>query len=161
MEMTSEGIIMANDIRYVHTNIVAKDWKALTQFYCEVFGCHVVGPKRDLSGEWIDALTGIKNARLQGAHLSLPGYEGGPTLEIFEYDPSNLRESLPEISRQGFGHIAFHVENVEAVLWKVLEQGGSQIGRTVQKQYPELGLLTAVYARDPEGNFIEMQNWKK
>ena len=24
-----------------------------------------------------------------------------------------------------------------------------------------IGLLTVVYAEDPEGNFIEIQNWKK
>jgi predicted enzyme related to lactoylglutathione lyase len=152
---------MTNDIRYVHTNIVAKDWKALAHFYCDVFGCKITGPTRDLSGEWIDTLTEIKNVRLRGVHLSLPGYEGGPTLEIFEYDPSNLHDALPEISRQGFGHIAFHVTDVEGVLQKVIAQGGSQIGRITHKEYPELGRLTAVYARDPEGNFIELQNWKK
>jgi predicted enzyme related to lactoylglutathione lyase len=51
---------MTTDIRYVHTNIVAKDWKALAQFYCDVFGCKIVGPLRDLSGKWIDTLTEIK-----------------------------------------------------------------------------------------------------
>lgn len=29
------------------------------------------------------------------------------------------------------------------------------------KEYEDLGLLTVVYAKDPEGNFIEIQNWQK
>ena len=44
---------------------------------------------RDLSGEWLDRATGLKNAHIKGIHLRLPGYgEGGPTLEIFQYDPA-------------------------------------------------------------------------
>ena len=32
--------------RYVHTNIVSKDWQALTRFYQEVFDCRPVLPQQ-------------------------------------------------------------------------------------------------------------------
>jgi predicted enzyme related to lactoylglutathione lyase len=152
---------MHNAIKFVHTNLIAKDWKSLSKFYIDVFGCKPTYPERDLSGEWLEKITEIKNARIRGMHLSLPGYENGPTLEIFQYSPENLRTNSPTINMQGFGHIAFHVEDVPEVLEKLIEHGGTLFGEVAQKQYPELGLLTVAYTRDPEGNFIELQNWKK
>lgn len=153
---------MINNIRYVHTNLIAKDWKHLSQFYIDVFGCKPTGPERDLSGEWIEKLTEIKDVRIRGVHLQLPGYENiGPTLEIFQYTPESPHNSEPLICRPGFGHIAFMVDDVESLLKKFIEHGGEQFGELVQKDYPELGLLTVVYAMDPEGNFVEIQNWKK
>lgn len=66
------------------------------------------------------------------------------------------------LNRQGLGHLAFHVESVEAVLNQLLASyGGEQLGGLIKRDYGELGVLTAVYARDPEGNIIEIQNWQK
>ena len=81
-------------IKYVHTNIIADDWRALADFYIQVFGCKPVLPERDLSGSWLDSLTCIENSHITGIHLSLPGCgENGPTLEIFSYGKDNvLRE---------------------------------------------------------------------
>jgi predicted enzyme related to lactoylglutathione lyase len=148
-------------IRYVHTNIVALDWKSLSQFYIDVFGCAQVPPERHLSGGWIDRMTGIPGVIIDGVHLALPGYEHGPTLEIFEYKPEGTAAGMKDIDRPGFGHIAFHVDDVQAVLEDVLAHGGGQLGEVIVKDYAGLGRLTAVYARDPEGNLIEIQNWRK
>ena len=72
---------------YVHTNLIARDWKRLVRFYSEVFGCEPKPPERDMSGAWLDQLTSLQNAHLSGVHLRLPGYgDDGPTLEIFSYN---------------------------------------------------------------------------
>jgi len=149
------------NIKYVHTNLVAKDWRRLSKFYIDVFDCSPQYPERDLSGEWIEKMTNIDNVRINGIHLSLPGCDDGPTLEIFEYEPGDLRRDVPTINRQGFGHIAFHVDVVEDVVEKLIEHGGKILGEMIKKEFEGLGLLTAVYARDPEGNFIEIQNWSR
>jgi len=60
--------------RYVHTNLIAKDWKRLLAFYQAVFGCMPVPPARDLSGDWLDQATGLTGAHIRGVHLRLPGY---------------------------------------------------------------------------------------
>lgn len=148
-------------IKYVHTNLVAGDWKKLADFYIQVFDCTPVVPERDISGEWIDAMTGISDVRIRGAHLRLPGYEDGPTLEIFTYEPEDPRTDISGINQHGFGHIAFHVDDVEEVLSSLLAHGGTQLGGLVKKQYEGLGVFTGVYTRDPEGNIIEIQNWKR
>lgn len=151
---------MKNNIKYVHTNLIARDWKKLANFYIDVLNCEPVPPERNLSGEWIDTLTGIPNVHVNGMHLSLPGIENGPTLEIFQYEPADETDGNGLIHRKGFAHIAFHVDSVEEVLSKIVEQGGGQLSEIVRKEYEDIGHLTVVYATDPEGNFIEIQNWR-
>jgi hypothetical protein len=36
--------------RYGHTNLVAEDWRALSRFYQDLFGCIPVSPERDFKG---------------------------------------------------------------------------------------------------------------
>jgi catechol 2,3-dioxygenase-like lactoylglutathione lyase family enzyme len=146
-------------MKYVHTNIISKDWKALAGFYIQVFQCKLLLPQRDLSGDWLSKGTGVKEAHIKGGHLRLPGYgKKGPTLEIFEYDkmedPAN-----PLPNRKGFGHLAFEVEDVNKVLEQVLALGGKAYGSVATKSIEGLGTLTFVYVQDPEGNMVELQNW--
>jgi len=147
------------NVRYVHTNIVAKDWRKLARFYTDVFGCKPKLPERDLKGSWLDALTSLEGAHIQGIHLLLPGTsERGATLEIFQYS-SNIDNLGKEINTEGFGHIVFAVEDVEKCLKEVLDNGGSTVGHTVKGDIPGVGELHVVYARDPEGNIVEIQKW--
>ena len=145
--------------RYVHTNLVARDWRKLAEFYEEAFGCERTGPERDLAGTWLDRGTGLVNARIRGVHLRLPGHgKDGPTLEIFQYD-SEARAPRPVANRPGFGHIAFAVASVEAAREAVLAAGGSEVGEVVSAAVPGAGSLRFVYLADPEGNLIELQRW--
>lgn len=146
-------------IRYVHTNIIARDAGRLIEFYKQVLDCRSLGETRDLQGAWLDRLTGIEHAHIIGEHLALPGYEGGhPTLEIFSYD-----EMIPmdqhEIHRCGLAHLAFEVNDVEMVLAKILEAGGGQVGEMVYASYEDGRKAVFVYATDPEGNILELQSW--
>jgi predicted enzyme related to lactoylglutathione lyase len=145
--------------RFVHTNLIAQDWKGLAHFYERVFGCTPVPPERDLKGEWLEAATGVPGARLQGIHLRLPGYgEAGPTLEIFQYHPQAERPAMA-VNRPGLVHIAFAVDDVEAARDAVLAAGGRIVGHLVSRPVPGAGLITFVYVADPEGNVIELQRW--
>jgi len=37
-------------MKYAHTNLIARDWRALADFYVAQFGCEVVPPERDYAG---------------------------------------------------------------------------------------------------------------
>ena len=151
---------MSLSARYVHTNIVARDWRALARFYEEVFGCAPVPPARDQSGAWLEAGTGVPGARLQGLHLRLPGHgDAGPTLEIFSYDDSLDQPDPSRANRRGLRHLAFAVDDVAAALGAVVEAGGAAVGSPTEREVPGVGVLTFVYATDPEGNLIELQRW--
>ena len=168
---------------YAHTNLVARDWKKVAQFYERVFGCVPVPPVRDLSGEWLDRATGIKSAHIRWIHLRLPGgspgnntadavpgtnntgHSNAPTLEIFQYEifkGGGLRvggERGHSPDDPGFGHIAFAVDDVEATVDSVFKNGGSEVGERTIREIPGTGIIDFQYVRDPEGNIIEVQKW--
>jgi predicted enzyme related to lactoylglutathione lyase len=149
---------MIEGARYGHTNLIAKDWRALARFYEEQFGCTPVPPERDFKGHDLDRGTGISGAHLRGVHLRLPGHgPNGPTLEIFNY---NLLEERPRVAvnRPGFGHIAFVVNDVPAARAAVLAAGGHPLGEVVTLTNAAGARLTWVYVTDPEGNVIELQS---
>lgn len=148
-------------MRYAHTNIVATDWRLLADFYIETFGCTVKPPQRKQAGDWLARGTGVADAALEGVHLLLPGHgEHGPTLEIYTY-----RTIAPQppgaANRQGLGYLAFEVDDVAETVARVLAKVGSLAGVVTERAIEGVGLLTFVYARDPEGNLIELQSWQR
>ena len=147
-------------MRYAHTNIVAKDWRRLSDFYITVFECKVKPPERKLSGEWLDRATGLTQADLEGVHLILPGHgDNGPTLEIFTY-----KEILPRepgmANHSGFTHLAFEVDDVDETFAQALQKGATELGQVTRKVIDNVGTLKFVYFRDPEGNIVEIQSWE-
>jgi predicted enzyme related to lactoylglutathione lyase len=151
---------MPLNARYGHTNLIARDWRRLAEFYQVVFGCTPASAERDLRGDWLERASGVPHAHIRGIHLRLPGHgDQGPTLEIFSYDAMPATE-LPQANRPGFGHIAFAVDDVAAGIAAVQKAGGSAVGDLVTTEISGAGILDVVYARDPEGNIVELQRWR-
>ena len=150
---------MISGVRYGHTNIIARDWRALAKFYEEVFGCIPVPPERDYSGAALEAGTGVPGSTVKGVHLRLPGLgNDGPTLEIYTY--SIEAESVrAEVNRPGLAHIAFIVADVYAAKAEVLASGGASLGEVVTLTTSAGAQVTWCYVRDPENNVVELQAW--
>jgi len=145
--------------KYVHTNLIARDWKKLADFYTNVFGCSFVPPERDYQGDELDSGTGLKGAHMTGVHLRLPGYdEHGPTLEIYNYNQLESSQTHA-VNRPGFGHIAFEVDDVKEAQKIVKANGGGIIGEIVTLTTKVGTKVTWCYMTDPEGNIIELQSW--
>ena len=148
-------------IKYRHTNIIAKDWESLCDFYRKVFGCVDAPPKRKQSGDWLAKGTNTPGAALEGMHLFLPGLKGmiiARLWKIFSYQ--QMKDKHPAASnRQGFGHIAFEVEDVSVLLQKALQHGGKKFGEVITREIPGVGVLNFTYILDPEDNIIELQSW--
>ena len=147
-------------IKYRHLNIVASDWRKLATFYEKALDCEIVPPERDLSGPWIERAVGVKDAKIGGIHVRLPGHgDKGTTIEILQYAENEPRPAT-RANREGIGHIAFEVDDVEAVMQRVLEQGGSKVGDIASGEVAGAGHVTLVYLADPEGNIVELQSWR-
>ena len=145
--------------RYAHVNIMAADWKRLCDFYEQVFDCEPVSSERDHHGPHIDALTGETGQRFRGRHMRVPGHgKNGPTIEIFS--TSLEREGSPKrLTRPGFSHVAFEVDDIESKRAQVKSLGGDDYGELVTIDIPGAGTLTLLYMSDPEGNIVELQKW--
>jgi predicted enzyme related to lactoylglutathione lyase len=150
---------MAIEAKYVHTNLVARDWESLASSYERLFGCTRVPPERHYRGPDLERGTGVPGTELHGVHLRMPGWgESGPTLEIYSYTVA--REGTPPaVNRRGFGHIAFSVDDVAAARSAVCTSGGSPVGEVVTLEPAKGSRVTWCYVADPEGNIIELQKW--
>lgn len=151
---------MVKGARYVHTNLIASDWRKLADFYIGTFGCEAAPPERDYAGAALEAGTGIAGAALRGMHLRLPGHgPDGPTLEIFTY--SELADGLrAAVNRPGYGHLAFEVASVPDAREEVLRAGGAAVGEVVTLTTTTGAEVTWCYVTDPEGNILELQSWR-
>lgn len=146
--------------RFAHVNLIARNSAKLIEFYKDVFGCQSIGEIRDLAGGWLARMTGITGAHIIGEHLLLPGYGADhPTLEIFSYDPP-AAGTPSVVNAPGFQHIAFEVDDVNETLARVLSHGGQALGEVVRADYADGRRAAFVYARDPEGNILELQSWE-
>jgi catechol 2,3-dioxygenase-like lactoylglutathione lyase family enzyme len=148
--------------RYSHTCIVARDVDALAAFYTQVFDCVPVGPERLLSGSWLAQGTGLRDADFRGVHLRLPGGDDdddGPTLELFGMTRRQPDVS-PVVDRAGLMHLAFSVDDIHATLDRLLAAGGARLGEVAEASIVGVGAADFVYARDPEGNVVELQQWR-
>ena len=120
---------MIHEVKYAHTNLVARDYQSLARFYQEVFGCRPVPPERDYAGPALEAGTALPGASLKGIHLRLPGMpDAGPTLEIFEYS------ELAEYGRvdQAFfkdllGRVLAEAETLDKVIAEHADRGLDQL----------------------------------
>jgi predicted enzyme related to lactoylglutathione lyase len=147
--------------KYVHTNLIADDWRRLSAFYQTVFGCVPVPPERDYSGPELVQATKLSGACLRGVHLRLPGCgPDGPTLEIFQYG-ENLPALARAVNRPGYSHIAFAVDDVPEARREVLTAGGSAVGDVVTLRTSEDAEVCWCYVTDIEGNIIELQSWSR
>lgn len=148
-------------MRYVHTNIGARDVERLADFYEKVFGCVRTSPTETMSGELIARGKGLSEVELKGVWMRMPGYdENGPTLELFEYSQS-LERPEPAPNRLGYNHIAFEVSDVKETAKAVLAAGGSGLGKIVNLDLSDGGVVTFVFLRDPEGNVIEVMHFSE
>ena len=145
-------------MRFAHVNIVARDWKKLADFYQKVFKCIPLLPVRNLAGKELEKGTGIKNAQIEGIHLALPGFENGPTLEIFQYKKNAVNKTRA-VNREGLAHLAFQVDDIDECRKRISGAGGGEIGELVTLEVSGAGQVSFIYVTDPEGNIIELQKW--
>ncbi len=144
-------------IRYKHTNLIAKDWRALSGFYQRALNLTAIGQRRDLSASGWDRLTGIPGAHITGEHLKLPG-RGRDAGDLF------LRRGAPGcqgLSRAGFAHIASRWTTYAGRWTGCWRRAAARRARVVSVEYPLDVTATFVYAKDPEGNLIELQKLEK
>ena len=136
--------------RIDHVGIIVNDLPAAKAFFLD-FGLEVQG-EGELEGEWLDQIVGLKDVRTALVYLSMPDGQTGLELVKF-YRPSDESGIQPSSANTlGIRHIAFVVDDIEAVVAK-LKQKGVEIFSEIKNYENEYKLC---YIRGPEGILLEL-----
>jgi catechol 2,3-dioxygenase-like lactoylglutathione lyase family enzyme len=146
-----------------HINIVVSDLPRMVAFYRDVLGLNMTKQVM-ISGEWIDRVVGLAGALGEVVYLELPE---GPRVELIRYrSPEAAQpEGIDVSNTPGIRHLAFRVADIDAAVAR-LRQAGVEFLSDVQR-VPEAQVTYAggvrkrlVYFRDPEGNLLELCEYK-
>jgi catechol 2,3-dioxygenase-like lactoylglutathione lyase family enzyme len=145
-----------------HINIVVADLETMLRFYTQVLSLNPT-KRVTISGPWIENVVGLKNVVGEVVYLDLPT---GPRVELIQYKPAGANPAhLNESNTRGIRHLAFRVDDIDE-LFARLRNAGVEFLSDVQ-QVPDSQVTYAggvrkrlVYFHDPEGNLLELCEYK-
>jgi len=138
-----------------HVGISTPDLDRLASFYTDVMGFEVVMTSQWRDREIIDRMVGLSGSAARQVMLKT----GNAYLELFEYESPTPRTAVDDRNPadHGYTHFCIDVVDIDAEYERL-----SANGMTFHAPPPtteELGQsrLRAIYARDPDGNIVELQ----
>jgi catechol 2,3-dioxygenase-like lactoylglutathione lyase family enzyme len=135
-----------------HTGITVSNLERSLGFWRDILGFELSHTAHQ-TGELAREITGVSGAELKLAVLKTPG---GHKIELLEYlAPTDRNHACLRPSDVGHAHVALLVDDLDAVLEKILASGWKSAGRQqTLKSGPNAG-KRVVYVRDPDGTTIE------
>lgn len=141
-------------MRLLHVSLTARNADQLSSFYKAVFGLVERRTPKQLSGAAVSRGNGLPENDIYSIWLNLPsGNE--PFLEIMEYTKI-VDRGVPAVNDTGYSHLAFEVCDLYQTIEQVQRFGGGLQGEVTNfgtEEWPHL----IVYARDNEGNILELE----
>jgi catechol 2,3-dioxygenase-like lactoylglutathione lyase family enzyme len=113
-----------------HIGFTVPDLDEAITFFVDVLGCEYfydIGPFRDPEGDWFAVNLGL-HPRAEIPRGALLRCGNGSNLELFEYTAPDQRQELPRMSDWGGHHLAFYVDDMDAALAYLQEQGLTILG---------------------------------
>lgn len=136
--------------RLEHVGIVVDDLAAATEFFVAL-GLVLQG-EGTVEGRWVDRVVGLDGVRADIAIVQTP--DGNGRLELTKFhSPSIQRDNRhAPANTPGIRHVAFAVEDLDAVVAALRARGAELVGEI--ERYQDIYRLC--YVRGPEGIIIEL-----
>ena len=136
--------------RIDHVGIIVNDLPAAQQFFLDL-GLEMSG-EGEVEGEWVDRVVGLQDVKASLVMLRAP--DGGANIELIKFHAPAGEKSMqrPLANTPGIRHIAFAVEDIEAVVGKLEKKGSGLVGGI--QNYENVYKLC--YVRGPEGIILEL-----
>ncbi len=133
-----------------HVGIVVEDLAAAVTFFVEL-GLKLHG-ETPVAGDWVDRIVGLQGVRAQIAMLQTPDGHSRLELTKFHAPPTTGSEQSASANTLGIRHVAFVVEDIEAVLARLQALGVKLVGEV--ERYQDSYKLC--YVRGPAGIIVEL-----
>jgi catechol 2,3-dioxygenase-like lactoylglutathione lyase family enzyme len=136
--------------RMDHVGIVVDDLADAVAFFVEL-GLELHG-EAPVGGDWVDRIVGLEGVRAQIAMLRTPDGHGRVELAKFHTPSSDGGYERAPANAAGIRHVAFVVEDIDAVLARLRARGAELVGEL--GRYEDIYRLC--YVRGPEGIIVEL-----
>jgi catechol 2,3-dioxygenase-like lactoylglutathione lyase family enzyme len=136
--------------RMDHVGIVVDDLADAVAFFVEL-GLEPQG-EAPVEGAWVDRVVGLEGVRAQIAMLRTPDGHGRLELTKFHTPPTDGGYQPAPANASGIRHIAFAVEDIDAVLARLKARGAELVGELGRYQ----DSYRLCYVRGPEGIIVEL-----
>lgn len=136
--------------RMDHVGVVVEDLEAATEFFVEL-GLEVQG-EGQVEGTGVDRIVGLDGVRSELVMLQTP--DGQRRLELAKFHSPSSPSGDPHApaNTPGIRHLAFVVEDIDALVASLRARGTELIGELVR--YEDSYRLC--YVRGPEGIIVEL-----
>jgi catechol 2,3-dioxygenase-like lactoylglutathione lyase family enzyme len=136
--------------RLEHVGIVVDDLPAVTEFFVKL-GLQLQG-SGPVKGRWVDRVVGLEGVRAEIAMLQTPDGHGRLELTKFHTPSSHGGIRHEPANTLGIRHVAFAVEDIDAVVAGLRARGANLVGDL--ERYENSYRLC--YVRGPEGIIVEL-----
>jgi catechol 2,3-dioxygenase-like lactoylglutathione lyase family enzyme len=133
-----------------HIGIVVENVEAAIEFFAEL-GLEPAG-KGQVEGEWVDRIIALDGTKAELAMLRTPDGHGEIELVKFHSPPTPDGDPQPPSNAPGIRHLAFLVEDIDAVVAGLQARGTELVGELVRYE----NSYRLCYVRGPEGIIIEL-----
>ncbi len=135
-----------------HISLATADMHRCLHFYRDLIGLRVIAEGQSQPGNIpLATVVGLQDARIHIVQLR----GGNVQIEIFQYQhPEPAVGAVPRSCDVGIRHICFDVTDLQAEYERLKAAGVPFVSA------PQLlanNTVMAVYARDPDNNFVELQ----
>lgn len=136
--------------RIDHVGIVVDNLSVAKEFFLDL-GFELQG-EVPLEGEWLDRIVGLDNVKTEIVMLKAPGSQTNLELSKFHAPSDESGTQRPLANTLGIRHIAFVVDDIEAIVAK-LKKKGVEFFSEIQTYEDSYKLC---YLRGPEGIILEL-----
>jgi catechol 2,3-dioxygenase-like lactoylglutathione lyase family enzyme len=136
--------------RMEHVGIVVDDLAAAIAFFSEL-GLELQGTTA-AEGTWVDRVVGLEGVQVDVAILETPDGQGRIELAAFRAPRYTGGEQRAPANAWGIRHVAFRIDDIEAVVERLRRHGGTLVGAI--ETYEDIYRLC--YVRGPAGIIVEL-----
>jgi len=136
--------------RMDHVGIVVDDLADAVAFFATL-GLELHG-EAPVEGDWVDRVVGLEGVRAQIAMLQTPDGHGRVELTKFHTPSSDGGHQRAPANASGIRHVAFAVDDIDAVLARLRARGAELVGEVGRYQ----DRYRLCYVRGPGGIIVEL-----
>jgi catechol 2,3-dioxygenase-like lactoylglutathione lyase family enzyme len=135
-----------------HTGITVSSLDEALSFWVGAMGFEHLYTWDFEDSSFFEGLVGVKPAAARLAMVKAPGH----LIELLEYRaPEDRQVMKPRSCDVGSVHVAFQVENVDALLMRIGAMGWNALSKVQRIESGERAGLRLVYVRGPDGVTLE------